>query len=165
MQSYKDLNLIYNGCDLRLNNKQITSLAGCPEHITGTFNCSENGELTSLVGGPQIVDNFYTCANTQVTDLVGCASHIGTKLYCWGTKITSLVGMHKILKSCTSIAFDDDTIIVGGIGLLLIENLKIISANSEPFKIIKKYLGQGTKGMMACRAELIKMGYENYAKL
>ena len=155
----------YIGGRLRCNSNDITSLAGCPSYITSDFDCSYN-DLRSLVGGPQKVDGDYMCNdNPYLRDLVGCASHIGRRLYtstCW---ITSLVGIHKIIKSCPNIEFDCETIDTGGIGLLLIDNLTNISDETIPFFIIGKYLGTGTKGMMECRAELIAKGYDNYAKL
>ena len=146
-------------------NNAITSLIGCPQHITGAFSCSHNDELTSLVGGPQKVDGRYECDFNDLTDLVGCASHIAGVLLCDNNRITSLVGIHKIIKSCTGFGFDCPNIIDGGIGILLIENLTDISDYTKPFQIISKYLGQGTKGMMACSKELIAKGYDQYAKL
>ena len=163
---------MYN-CEILLKNYQgghinimdtITSLIGCPTHVTGMFDCSGNS-ITSLVGGPQKVDIGYDCAYNQLNDLTGCASHIGGHLDIKNNRITSLVGIHKIIKSCPTIYFNNITILHGGIGLLLIENLKTISAHSNPFCIINKYLGSGTKGMMECRKELISKGYANYAKL
>ena len=153
------------------SSNQLTDLTGCPEVITGTFNCSEN-ELSSLVGGPQQVDKNYNCQyNEKITNLIGCASHIGGELALLHCNITSLIGIHKIIKSCNSIKINDFRIKQGGIGLLMIANLiDIVNHNnpsdlSKQFKIIKKYLGQGTKGMMACSKELISNGYDEYAKL
>ena len=165
MKTYNDLNKDYQGGDLDLSNEGLNSLDGCPEHITGVFNCFHNNNLTSLVGGPKQVDGNYLCGNNLLTDLVGCASHIDGRLWFRDNPITSLVGIHKIIKSCKSIVFEDSRITVGGIGLLLIDDLIHISDYSMGFKIISKYIGQGTKGMMACRAELISKGYDNYAKL
>ena len=147
------------------NNNQLTSLVGVPQHITGGFNCLGNN-LKTLVGGPQKVDIGYDCSYNQLTNLDGCASHIGSTLCCGNNQITSLVSIHKIIKSCPKIYFDFRLITQGGIGLLLIDNLTYISCfNVIPFEIISKYLGSGTKGMMECSKELIKKGYENYAKL
>ena len=141
------------------------SLEGCPQHITGEFTCYGN-IITSLVGGPQIVDGEYWCDGNELTDLTGCASHIGDTLrFRNNRKITSLVGIHKIIKSCTYMYFDCDNITEGGIGLLMIENLTYISDGNPPFKIIQSYLGTGTKGMMECSKELTNKGYANYAKL
>ena len=169
MRSYNDLNMDYKGGNIDIRWHHLQSLVGCPEHITGAFACYGN-KLTSLVGGPQKVDRSYNCTSNKLTDLVGCASHIIGILDCRGNNITSLVGIHKIIKSCNEFYFDYLLITQGGISLLLISNLTDISFDltyllQEPFQIIKKYLGSGTKGMMACRAELIKKGYDEYAKL
>ena len=164
MRSYKDLNLDYQGGNLILAFRNITSLDGCPIHIDGAFSCMSSG-VTSLVGGPQTVDGDYFCENTDISDLMGCANYIGTGLVFNRTQITSLVGIHKIIKKCPIISFDAKKITEGGIGLLLIDHLTDISDDSKPFKIIKKYLGSGTKGMMDCSKELTAKGYAPYAKL
>ena len=164
MPSYNELNLIYEGGNLRINRNRLTSLAGCPEYITSSIDCGIN-RLTSLVGGPQKVDGNYYCDCNQLTDLVGCASHIGGELNISNNQIMSLVGIHKIIKKCKLFNCDDWDICEGGIGLLLIENLTNISHSTPPFIIIAKYLGSGTKGMLACRNELIEHGYSDYAKL
>ena len=144
-------------------NNGIINLEGCPD-VLYSFIIGFNN-LKSLVGGPDMISGNYDCSYNQLTDLVGCASHIGNILYCSSNPITSLMGIHKIIKSCKGFVFDYEKITHGGIGLLLIDNLTKISNYNGPFQIIQKYLGTGTKGMMACRAELIAKGYENYAKL
>ena len=164
MRNYNDLNKNYQSGDLDINGEHIDSLAGCPQHITGVFNCRYNN-LSSLVGGPETVDGNYICRINNLTSLSGCASHIGGSLFIANNPITSLVGIHKIIKSCSRIFFDDSNITEGGIGILLIANLSGFSNNDEQFRIITKYLGTGTKGMMECRKELIARGYANYAKL
>ena len=164
MPNYKDFTINYQGGNLVLNQLKLKSLAGCPEHITGDFKCNYN-IITSLVGGPQRVDGSYDCRNNELTSLEGCASHIGDILLCTSNLITTLVGIHKIVKSCNKFSFRAHKISMGGIGLLLIDNLELISASSIAFGIIRTYLGTGTKGMMECRKELISKGYDNHAKL
>ena len=165
MPNCKTLGKKYQSGNVQVDNSGLDSLYGCPQHITGNLSCGFN-KLTTLVGGPDRVDGHYDCQNNQLTDLVGCASHIGGSLECSNNNITSLVGIHKIIKSWTAIFSDPDKITEGGIGLLLIENLVVMSTdNNEPFKIINKYLGTGTKGMMECSKELKAKGYSNYAKL
>ena len=164
MRSYKDLDIVYQGGNVIVNYRRLDSLAGCPEHITGHFNCMGNS-LKSLVGGPQKVDGHYTCYSNHLTDLTGCASHIGGGISCGSNIINSLVGIHKIIKKCYSFNIFDERVIYGGIGLLLIENLTDLTDETLPFRIIKSYLGTGTKGMMECSKELISTGYTNHAKL
>ena len=156
----------YKGGDFYISRKKIDSLEGCPQHITGDFACDNNNNLSNLIGGPAKVDGIYHCQYNQLTDLDGCASHIGDFLNFADNSITSLVGIHKIIKSCKKIWFDPDSIKEGGVGLLLIENLTYISTRNYPsFEIISNYLGTGTKGMMACSKELTEKGYDDYAKL
>ena len=164
MQRYKRSIANYQGGDLEMVANDITSLDGFPTHITGSFNCGSN-QITSLVGGPQKVDGDYICEDNRLTDFEGCASHIEGYIGSVDNQITSLVGIHKIIKSCIAIEFDSEKITQGGIGLLLIANLEDMSTSTEPFKIIKSYLGTGTKGMLDCSKELTAKGYGDYAKL
>ena len=164
MRNCKIIGQQYKSGRFNVQNKDLTSLEGCPQHITGDFICTENW-LQTLVGGPQKVDGDYCSSYTDLTDLVGCAGYIGGSLYVGSNNITSLVGIHKIIKSCPRIQFENYKVKVGGIGLLLINDLNYISGIYTPFEIIKSYLGTGTKGMMECSKELKAKGYEEYAKL
>ena len=165
MPSYNELPTNYINGDFIISPfSTFKTLMGCPDVITGDFSC-DHTDITSLVGGPQQVGYDYYCTNTHITNLIGCASHIGGTLCFQDSNITSLVGIHKIIKSCNQFVFNPGKITEGGIGLLMIANLNFISKQTEPFKIIKKYLGQGTKGMMECSKELKAKGFESYAKL
>ena len=117
------------------------------------------------MGGPQIVDGNYNCSSNLITSLVGCAKHIDGSLVFDKNGINSFVGIHKIIKSCNRILFECNEIKHGGIGLLLIKKLTTIDADNTPFRIIEQYLGTDMKGMMECSKELIKKGFDNYAKL
>ena len=161
---YRDLNIQYTTGGLSIKHSGIASLDGCPEFINGTFQCSDN-LLSSLVGGPRKVDGSYICIRNQLTNLDGAPTHISVTFDFTYNPITSLIGIHKIVKSCNAIRFDSLSIEEGGIGLLLIDGLSLIPAWSEPFEIISRYLGTGTKGMMECSRELKSKGYEDYAKL
>ena len=164
MTTYKEQMESYISGDIMIVNKKLSSISGGPNHISGDFYVWCN-DITSLMGGPQLVDGGYNCADNLLTDLTGAPSIIS---YFDFTKnnITSLVGIHKIIKSCKVITFAPNEITQGGIGLLLISDLTSInSGHHEPFEIIKNYLGSGTKGMMMCRTELISSGFANYAKL
>ena len=83
----------------------LNSLKGSPVHVTGNFNCS-NIKLTSLVGEQQKVDDGYACWDAQITALDSWASHIGLGINCEKNNITSLVDIHKTIKSCKSFSFD-----------------------------------------------------------
>ena len=175
----------YVGGYLHIDYANLDSLSGCPYHITDAFDCSYN-QLTDLVGGPTKIDGEYKCSHNKLTTLVGGPNLVSGEYICSdnllsnltglpmnlnvlnfsNNSITSLVGIHKIIKKCNAIYFDTNKILVGGIGLLLIENLTNISNyKSEPFEIIEKYFNTCTKGMMECSKELKARGYENYAKL
>ena len=90
---------------------------------------------------------------------------VGGSFDCYRNQLTSLVGIHKIIKSCKGINLYDNPIKEGGLGLLLIKDLKYIQYNLPAFQIIEKYLGKGKRGMIDCQTELIKAGFKDFAKL
>jgi hypothetical protein len=117
------------------------------------------------------VGGDFHCYDNELTSLEGVAREIGGDLSCSDNKLTSLEGIHKIIKRVDGVFYcARNPIKTGGIGLILIEGLTRIPLSStdeyyDAFKIIKKYLGQGKKGLLLCQDELIDAGYEKYAKL
>jgi hypothetical protein len=72
-------------------NKQLTSLNGCPQEINSGFYCSNN-KLTSLKGGPQKVSGSFCCFNNKLTSLKGSPKEVGYHFTCSYNKLTSLEG-------------------------------------------------------------------------
>ncbi len=91
--------------------------------------------------------------------------------------ITSLIGINEHIKSCNTISLFANNITSGGLGLLLIEDLRGIFYNGifdknkndknfvDASNIITKYLGQGKRGLLSCQQELIDEGLEEFAVL
>lgn len=135
------------------------------EKVGGSFYCYTN-YLTSLKGCPREVGGDFFCNKNSLTSLEHAPEQVGSEFGCHTNKITSLEGIHKIIKKINGqfdIAFNP--IKSGGIGLLLIEGITYINSELPAFKIIRKYLGQGKRGLLACQEELIEAGLEEYAKL
>jgi hypothetical protein len=76
------------GYDIDIRSRKIKEF---PEYIkfniiNGHFNCSHN-YLTSLSGCPRHVSDYFACINNQLTSLEGCPKFIGGKFYCYNNKI------------------------------------------------------------------------------
>jgi len=152
------------GGDFWCSINKLTSLEGAPSRVGGYFSCSYN-QLTSLEGAPSQVGGYFYCPGNKLTSLEGAPSQVGRYFVCSDNKLTSLVAIHKIIKSCQGIILQGNPIKEGGLGLLLIKDLKYIDSELPAFEIIRKYLGKGKRGMIDCQTELIKEGYKEYAKL
>jgi hypothetical protein len=83
---------------------QLTSLEGSPTQVDDSkksgwqsrgFNCSTN-HLTTLVGGPQVVNSEYNCSDNPLTSLHGAPSRC-QNFSCKNTSITSLEGLPEVL--------------------------------------------------------------------
>lgn len=93
-----------------------------------------------------------------------------------GNSIKSLSGIHKKIKSCVMLNFDNNPIQEGGVlGLLLIKGLKAISFSSSAsprayaaLKIIERFLRSkrvGQQAVIEAQSELLDVGLEEYAQL
>jgi len=88
---------LVNG-DLLISNLNLTSLAGCPRVVRGTFDCSKN-RLTSLEGGPTSVLGYYFCSfNPLLRSLRGSPATIDASFYCINSALTTLEGGPKVVK-------------------------------------------------------------------
>ena len=183
-----------NGYFSCANNKNLTSLIGCPQEgvesfycyscnisslegtpnkINGTFNCVKN-PIKSLIGCPQEgVTNFY-CRTCNLTSLEGVPKKIVGTFQCFDNPIKSLKGIHKIIEEIDGTFIIPDSVESNILGVLKIKNLgKIIfkSPSNEDTKkeisdIINKYLpNPSPSDIIDCQNELIDAGFEEYAEL
>ena len=77
----------------------ITSLAGCPKFVGNNFYCSNNKNLTNLIGGPEEVKGDYCCYYcSNLTSLDGAPEEVGGYFDCNGNKnLTNLKsGLKKV---------------------------------------------------------------------
>lgn len=159
------------GGNLFLNNNSISSLSGCPKTVQ-EFNCGYNRVPLSLIGGPEIIKGSYSITNSKVSSIEGLPSKIKNLLNLYGNPITSLGGIHKILKSVEELLLSNE-IKSNMLGLLLIGNfskgIRYFSyehddAFDNVIKILNKHL-KDTRDILECQEELISAGYKEYAKL
>ncbi len=155
------------------SSNQLTSLEGCPQIIVHNFNVSNNKSLVSLKGAPPHIGNNFDASETGITSL----EHVPRKFVMGifrGSRIKSLIGVHKYIDLCVGMDLSRAPITEGGLGLLLVNGLTklIVSDFLDPYakfagpaEIIKKYLGKGKAGLLECQEELIDNGFEAYAKL
>ncbi len=117
------------------------------------------------------IEGSLDCSDNSLKNLDRFPSIIRDGLNFKGNKITSLVGINKIIKYTKWIDLTNNPIEEGGIGLLLIEGLETVfnGNKSNDFKIavniITKYLGKGKHGLLNCQNELEEAGLERFAKL
>lgn len=71
----------------------LITLKGCPQKVTGSFDCSGNRDLKTLVGGPQIVTKDYNCSNTSITNFEGTPKQIGGIFSFDNVKVADLEGI------------------------------------------------------------------------
>ena len=130
------------------DDRNLTSLKGCPVEIKGNFNCSYNKKLTSIELGPKIVDGDYCCHYCDLISLKGSPEEIngdfdcsvnqnltslefGPKIvkgnyWCFNGNFTSLHNIHKYTQQISGKFYcgDGNPIKSHMLGLLLIKDLK-----------------------------------------
>jgi hypothetical protein len=83
--------------NLDCSKMELTSLEGGPAIIERRFLCDSN-KLTSLVGGPKKVGSDYICSNNPITTLEGAPEYVECDFCLADGKLTSLKDIHKHLK-------------------------------------------------------------------
>lgn len=162
-----------------ISNYSSIDLVGSPK-VVDDFNCSNN-KLTSLFGGPEIVNNTFDCVNNYLKTLEHGPSKCGV-LDCENNKLTSLLGVSKHIQShffCSKnaklidISNIWDSKIVGivfidlNVNMAILPLVKFISVitNNEPIEeILSKHLGDRKQNIIDCQYDLIENGFEEHAR-
>jgi hypothetical protein len=174
-----------------VDNKQLTSLDGCPHTVGETFSCSYN-KLKSLKGGPREVgheyycnENFLTsleyaprilhghfnCSRNKIESLEGCPIRVEGNFIANNNELTSLKGIHKQIKFVDGyMDFSENPIKSHVLGLLRIPGLSYIYAPSHAKQvgaIINKYLKIPieSRDIIECQDELMAAGFEDFTQL
>jgi hypothetical protein len=155
---------------IRVMNKNLTSLDGCPEVIVGDFSIGRNHQLCSLVGGPREVGIFYSAYSCGLTSLEGLPVKIQGTLNLTCNPLTSLQGINQ-LKEMGGILYVDECPITSHIlGVFFIKGCKGISASHDcplgkAVEILNRHIGKGRAGLLACTNELIGAGLADFAQI
>ena len=157
---------------------RIKTLQGSPKFVGGTFACSGNKELSSAVGGPEVVKINAQYSETAISTLHGLPIEVGVSLYIDQTNITSISNIHKFVKLIGEDLYLGrlGTKLNSGIlGCLLIKKLQSVQPLWTSFKpsstkaehaitILNKYLA-GDRILTECQIELQDSGLSEFAKL
>lgn len=101
--------------------------------------------------------------HTNITSLVYCPHTVGGSFYAEQTKITSLSGIHKLVKKING-EFSIDPHYTHILGLLLIPGVSYIEANDQKLtNILNKHLKD--KNIILAQDELLEAGFTQQAKL
>ncbi len=150
LMSTKNIPVVKHCVDLSRNH--ITKLEDM-SHLSFTSLCLANNKIKSLAGAPKYIDSFLDVSYN---------------------KICSMKNVHLNLKYCEQLDLSENSIEEGGIGLILVPGLNTICFSTRkneyvPFfdalTIIRKYLGQGKKGLLACQEDLIANNLDEFAIL
>lgn len=160
-----------DNCLLKANFVEDGNLKVKFHSISGNFCCISKNKLTTLEGMPKNIGRSCDISFNKLTTLEFIPRIIKNSLDVSHNPITSLIGVADLFDEVYKISASFSKIKEGGLGLILIPNLKIIREGSQgafvtgPFHIIAKYLGKGEDGLIECQSELIEAGYEDYAVL
>lgn len=173
----------------------LTTLEDFPRKIDGAFIVRDNPELTSLIGGPSIVQGDYKVNNNGLTSLEGIARTVGSLARTTalvdvsGNNIKSLHDIGRQIKHLPGvISLDFDNIEDSILGLMLIEGLKgfytyrkagVITfvkseqdlidgsfpKNAKAFAIIQDHLGKHTTDLTDIQDDFIDANLNKFAHL
>jgi len=75
-----------------IDENELTSLYGCPEHIGRDLYCNKN-KLKSLKYCAKTIGENFCCGNNKLTSFNYCPEYIGGSFYGYNNPIESLVGL------------------------------------------------------------------------
>jgi hypothetical protein len=166
---------VTKGNTIDLRGSGVLTLHGCPDHIKGDFYCGVTG-IKYLEGGPTRVDGFYEFEDTpniRIKSLRGAPKFIGrgAELGVYGLK--TLTGFYKyfpeIHGNLTILDVRrENKSVTNVLSLFMVKGLTSVNlANIPPeaHDILNTYLAKGKTGLLSCKSELIKAGFEELAKL
>lgn len=87
---------------IELFNMQLTTLEDLPYKlniVNGEFDCHNHNSLTSLIGGPNIVNGNFICSWNKLKNLIGSPTIVNGNFNCLYNYLTSLEGCPKIIKN------------------------------------------------------------------
>jgi hypothetical protein len=159
--------------DLDIQHNELYSLEFGPKRVNNYFNCSKN-PLTSFEHGPTYVGGTFKGECDLLQSYEGAPKFIKNNCYISAIQSHDFSNMHKYfpeiegghllitvkkpdqIKNLLSIFF------IKGLNHITIDKGQTILPGCD---IINRYLEKGKSGLLSCKSELIKSGYENWAKL
>jgi hypothetical protein len=128
--------------------------------------------LTQISFAERLEGNLF-CERNKLVNLEGCPPYIGGSLSVINNPISSLTGVHRIVRHVSNIWLPY-SIQSSILGLLKIEGLHRVIAGGEmspggdrfdlAIRLINKHL-RGDRDILACQEELIDNGLEEFAQL
>ena len=121
--------------NVRLNRYGLTKLPLNFNKVSGYFLCSDNHQLTSLLGSPKVVGGGFDCSNNKLTSLVGGPTKVGGHFYCSDNELTSLEGSPKEVVGSFNCSHNKLTTLEGGpkeVGYLYCYNNELTSLKGAP---------------------------------
>ncbi len=170
--------------DFLISNMNLTSLKGCPRHVDGNFDCSENS-LTSLQHAPSTCEDL-DCSRNKLTTLhhapvvansISCSHNLLTDLST-APGAQDMFAAYNPFKTFRNMNKDIDRITITYdtnlplLGLLSVRHVEIFDPDTGEYmdklsKILNAHAGKGVDNkaqMLMCAAELVKAGYKGNAK-
>jgi hypothetical protein len=156
---------------IRVFGKNLTSLEGCPEVVNGEFDVDHNSSLSSLIGGPKEVGDYFSANHCGLTSLEGIPTRIGSSLYLNGNPLTSLKGINQLKEMSGRIHIYGCPIISHILGVFFIKGCQGFDLTITAVKlwntanIVNKHISKGRAGLLPCTQELIEAGLHDFAQI
>jgi hypothetical protein len=155
------------GGTLSIETNNLKTLVGCPETVGGGFDCDDN-ELMSLEGGPKAVGRGYSCSKNFISDLKGAPRAIPGNFNCSINPLQSLEGFPSEIGGTLWISYKETLPLLRTLVAHSIVFYPWADNTDSPagrvLSILKKYAGEGKRGVIRCQKELIAAGFEGNAK-
>jgi hypothetical protein len=145
------------------SDNKLTTLMGAPQSVRGRFVCDSN-QLTSLAHAPEYVGRDFICNRNQLTNLVGAPEEVGVDFNCHSNPLTSLEGAPSVIPGMFWVSYSATLPLLRT--LVAQAGVACINAPPEVEQILNdpEFKGKGRAGAIKCALALIKAGYRENAR-
>ena len=134
----------YDG-NVDLESRKLTKIPLQFNHVSGSFSCSYNPELKSLIGSPKIVDGYFYCdKNPELKSLIGGPKKVLGDYLCSDCKnLKTLKGIARFIGGDFNCAYTPN-LSPSEMRWILLSNIngEIETGNRIADEIFKKYHGK-----------------------
>jgi hypothetical protein len=147
--------------EVDVDKNQLTSLVGGPEVLEASFSAAGNN-LTSFAGVPKHTESVLQLQDNHIESFEGAEGiFVGDELHLQSNQITSLRGIDKVIAQAQVVYLEGNPIKAHLLNVFNTKINEVFFADPKLSKIINTHLANGnTKAsMIACQDDLIDAGY------
>lgn len=166
------------------SDKNLTTLAGCPQYVGDNFDCSSNmltslefapmhvgknykcanNQLTSLLHVPEKITGTFNCSKNQLVNLTHAPTHVQDDMSCYHNPFLNLDGAPTHVGRSWWLTYDAHLPLLRTLVGSKMEFMNMNPESDQVAEILNKHMGQGKAGAIKAAVELVRAGFKENAR-